>query len=82
MVMVVQKQNCGKFLSTAIRAKGIIVLNVASSGIETLLLSGGKMAHSTFCIPLVINDESTCNIKQGSLHVKLFDRKLYGMKHL
>jgi len=51
-----------KLLSAAIRAKGIIALNVASSGIASLLFPGGKTAHSTFCIPLAINDESTCNI--------------------
>jgi len=49
-------------LSVAIRAKGMIALNVASSGIASLLLPGGKASHSTFCIPLAINDESTCNI--------------------
>ena len=27
--------------------------------------------HSTFCIPLAINDESTCNINQGSLRAIL-----------
>jgi len=36
-----------------------------------LLLPGGKTAHSTFCIPLLINEESTCNIPQGSLKAKL-----------
>jgi len=46
-----------KLLSAAIRAKGMIALNVASSGIASLLLPGGKTAHSTFCIPLEINDE-------------------------
>jgi len=30
-----------------------------------------KTAHSTFCIPLLINEELTCNITQGSLHAKL-----------
>jgi len=60
-----------KLLSAAIRAKGMIALNVASSGIASLLLLGGKTVHSTFCIPLVINDESTCNINQGSLRAKL-----------
>ncbi|XP_068504571.1 uncharacterized protein [Phaseolus vulgaris] len=43
----------------------------ASSGIASLLLLGGKLAHSTFCIPLLINEESTCNIPQGSLRAKL-----------
>jgi len=60
-----------KLLSAAIRAKRMIALNVASSGIASLLLLGGKTAHSTFCIPLAINDESTCNINQGSLRAKL-----------
>jgi len=50
-----------KTLSTAIRFKGMIVLNVASSKIASLLLPGGKTTHSTFCIPLLINKESTCN---------------------
>lgn len=38
-------------------SQGLIVLNVASSGIASLLLPEGRIAHSTFSIPLVINDE-------------------------
>lgn len=38
-------------------SQGLIVLNVALSGIASLLLPGGRIAHSTFSIPLVINDE-------------------------
>jgi len=60
-----------KTLSTAIISKGLIVLNVASNGINSLLLSGGKTTHSTFCIPLLINEESTYNIPQESLRAKL-----------
>ena len=45
-----------KTLLAGLRSKGMIVLNVASSGIASLLLPGGKTAHSTFCIPLLIND--------------------------
>ena len=60
-----------KTLSAVIRSKGMIVLNVASSGISSLLLPGGKTTHSTFCIPLLINEEPTCNIVQGSLCDKL-----------
>jgi len=73
-----------KLLSAAIRAKGMIALNVASSGIASLLLPGGKTAHSTFCIPLEINDEWTCNINQGSLRAKLLMEinLSYGMKLL
>lgn len=46
------------------------MLNV-SSGIASLLLPGGKTAHPTLCIPLLTNEESTCNIKQGSVRAKL-----------
>ncbi|XP_031092244.1 ATP-dependent DNA helicase PIF1-like [Ipomoea triloba] len=53
-------------LSAYIRAKGQIVINVASSGIASLLLPGGRTAHSRFAIPISINEESTCNIHQGS----------------
>lgn len=47
------------------------------SGITSLLLLGGRTGHSTFAIPLVVNEGSTCNIKQLSaildllLHAKL-----------
>ena len=40
-----------KLLSAAIRSRGDIVLNVASSGIASLLLQGGRTAHSRFGIP-------------------------------
>ncbi|XP_076915330.1 uncharacterized protein LOC143574642 [Bidens hawaiensis] len=55
-----------KTLSVAIRSKGQIVLNVASSGIASLLLSGGRTTHSRFHIPINLNEDSTCNIKPGS----------------
>ncbi|CAH9097469.1 unnamed protein product, partial [Cuscuta europaea] len=63
-----------KTLSAAIRSKGEIVLNVASSGIASLLLPGGRTTHSRFAIPISLNEDSTCNIKQGSPLVKLIVR--------
>ncbi|XP_057747327.1 uncharacterized protein LOC130966529 [Arachis stenosperma] len=48
------------------RSKGQIVLTVASSGIASLLLPGGRTAHSRFAIPLTPDEYSTYNIKQGS----------------
>ncbi|XP_031131707.1 uncharacterized protein LOC116033092 [Ipomoea triloba] len=51
-------------LSSMIRSRGDIVLNVASSGIASLLLPGGRTAHSRFAIPLSLNEDSTCNISQ------------------
>ncbi|KAK9705328.1 hypothetical protein RND81_07G048700 [Saponaria officinalis] len=53
-------------LCAAIRSLGEIVLPVASSGIASLLLPGGRTAHSRFHIPLNINEHSTCEIRPGT----------------
>ncbi|GAU29146.1 hypothetical protein TSUD_59130 [Trifolium subterraneum] len=58
-------------LSAGLRAQGKIVINVASNGIAYLLLPNGKTAHSTFCIPLEINEKSTCNITQDCHRAQL-----------
>ncbi|XP_071740486.1 uncharacterized protein [Rutidosis leptorrhynchoides] len=55
-----------KTVSTAIRSKGKIVLNVASSGIASLLLNGGRTAHSRFVIPINITEDSFCSINVNS----------------
>ncbi|GKA71970.1 ATP-dependent DNA helicase PIF1-like protein [Tanacetum coccineum] len=44
----------------------MIVLAVASSGIASLLLPGGRTAHSRFVIPLELMENSTCGIKQNT----------------
>ncbi|MCH86130.1 helicase-like protein, partial [Trifolium medium] len=49
-------------LSAALRSTGNIVLAVASSGIASLLIPGGRTAHSRFAIPLNVNEYSTCEI--------------------
>ncbi|GKB85688.1 ATP-dependent DNA helicase PIF1-like protein [Tanacetum coccineum] len=54
-----------KTLSAAIRSKREIVLNVASSGIAPLLLTGGRTAHSRFRIPINVNEDSFCSITAG-----------------
>ncbi|XP_015970324.1 uncharacterized protein LOC107493786 [Arachis duranensis] len=53
-------------MSAEIRSRSDIVLNVASSGIASLLLPNGRTAHSRFKIPLNITEDSVCNIKPGS----------------
>ncbi|XP_042028804.1 uncharacterized protein LOC121775801 [Salvia splendens] len=63
-----------KTLSVDIRSKGYIVLNVASSGIASLLLPGGRTTHSRFKIPINPNKDSICNIKQGSALAELIVR--------
>ena len=63
------------FLYTAIcralRARGDIVLCVASSGIAALLLPGGTTAHSRFKIPLQCFDSTTCSVARQSDTAKL-----------
>ncbi|KAJ2935002.1 hypothetical protein H1R20_g2134, partial [Candolleomyces eurysporus] len=49
-----------------LRGQGKIVLCVASSGIASLLLMGGRTSHSTFHIPLSIHESSTCSISKQS----------------
>ncbi|XP_071709075.1 uncharacterized protein [Rutidosis leptorrhynchoides] len=44
----------------------MIVLAVASSGTASLLLPGGRTAHSRFVIPLELLENSTCGIKQNT----------------
>ncbi|XP_052626729.1 uncharacterized protein LOC128133375 [Lactuca sativa] len=44
-----------KTISAAIRSDGNIVLNVASSDIASLLLPGGKTAHSRFILPFELS---------------------------
>ena len=58
---------CGKTfvcntIAAAVCAQGKIALCVASSGIASLLLKGGRTAHSTFQIPLQVNDTLFCSI--------------------
>ena len=55
-----------KTLSAAIRCRDQIVLNVASSGIASLLLEGGRTAHSRFGISLNPDEFSVCKIKPKS----------------
>eukprot|EP00256_Glycine_max_P054071 XP_014620840.1 ATP-dependent DNA helicase pfh1-like [Glycine max] len=52
-------------LASSLRAENQIVIIVASSGIASLLLLGGRTAHSRFKIPVPIFEDSTCNIHQG-----------------
>ncbi|CAN7091800.1 unnamed protein product, partial [Brassica rapa subsp. narinosa] len=55
-----------KLLSAAIRMRGEICLNVASSGIASLLLPGGRTAHSRFGIPINPDEFSYCNLVPGT----------------
>ncbi|GJX74442.1 ATP-dependent DNA helicase PIF1-like protein [Tanacetum coccineum] len=49
-----------------LRSERRIALAVASSGIASLLLPAGRIAHSRFVIPLDLMENSTCRIKQNT----------------
>ncbi|XP_024963105.1 uncharacterized protein LOC112503276 [Cynara cardunculus var. scolymus] len=66
-----------KTLAASIRSKGEIVLNVASSGTASLLLTGGRMAHSRIQIPLISNEDSLCHIKPESDVAKLIKKDYF-----
>ncbi|EOA16073.1 hypothetical protein CARUB_v10004206mg [Capsella rubella] len=60
-----------KTLSAALRSRGSIVLNVASSGIASLLLAGGRTAHSRFGIPINPHETSVCTMSAGTDQAQL-----------
>jgi hypothetical protein len=47
---------------------------MASSGIAALLLPGGRTAHSRLQIPIIVTEESTCGIKQGTHAAELMTK--------
>ncbi|WVZ95295.1 hypothetical protein U9M48_041079 [Paspalum notatum var. saurae] len=53
-------------LLNSVRSTGKIALAVASSGIASLLLPGGRTPHSRFRIPLDIHEHSVCSIKKNT----------------
>ena len=62
---------CGKTfvcntIAASVRAQGKIALCVASSGIASLLLEGGRTAHTAFKFPLQVNDTTFCSISRDS----------------
>ncbi|GJT19857.1 ATP-dependent DNA helicase PIF1-like protein [Tanacetum coccineum] len=57
-----------KTMFAALRSKGEIVLNVASSGIAALLLEGGRTAHSR-TDPFVVSDKDVVNTTINALYL-------------
>nr|GEW87362.1 ATP-dependent DNA helicase PIF1-like [Tanacetum cinerariifolium] len=53
-------------LNPRLRSARMIVLAVASSGIASLLLPGGRTAHTRFVIPLELMENNKCGIKQNT----------------
>src|SRR6185437_10274383 len=56
---------------TYLRGNEKIVLTVASSGVASLLLPGGRTTHSRFKIPCDLDDDTVCDIKRGTMLAQL-----------
>lgn len=50
-----------------------IVLTVASSGVASLLLPGGRTAHSRFKIPIDLDDNGVCDIRRSTMLSSLIE---------
>ena len=61
-----------------LRAHEHIVLTVAASGVASLLLPGGRTAHSRFKIPCDLEEGSVCDIKRGSMLAELVKKNIIG----
>nr|XP_027102854.1 uncharacterized protein LOC113724113 [Coffea arabica]XP_027108986.1 uncharacterized protein LOC113728823 [Coffea arabica] len=60
-----------------LRSQGYIAIAVALSGIAVSILSGGRIAHSRFKIPLDISGNKSCQVsKQSSTAKLLIEAKL------
>ncbi|PIA36722.1 hypothetical protein AQUCO_03300139v1, partial [Aquilegia coerulea] len=59
-----------KCLEEAVIMKNVVV----SSGIASLLLTGGRTTHSTFKIPFEVLDDSVCSVTKQTIHTELFKR--------
>lgn len=62
---------CGKTfvfntLAAYYRSQGKIVLCVASSGIASIILAGGRTSHSRFKIPIPALEDSSCSFRKTS----------------
>ena len=58
-------------LIATVRLDGKIALAVATSGIASLQLTGGRTAHSVFKLPIKLTAESTCSIPRQSHRARL-----------
>jgi ATP-dependent DNA helicase PIF1 len=65
-----------KAITIKLHSEGKIVLAAASCGIATLFLQGGRTAHSRFHIPLILTEESICDIRQGTHLAELLKKTL------
>ncbi|PIA42625.1 hypothetical protein AQUCO_02000220v1 [Aquilegia coerulea] len=61
-------------VADTLRSEGHIVIMVASSGIASLLLTGGRTAHSTFKISFEVLDDFVCSVTKQTIHAELFKR--------
>jgi hypothetical protein len=57
-----------------LRAQNHVVLAIASCGVASLLLPGGRTSHARFKIPLEIHENSLCSVGRGTMLAGLIAR--------
>ena len=60
-------------ISVRLRSEKKVVICVATYGIASLLMNGGRTAHSRFHIPIDVHSTSTCHIEQNSELAELLE---------
>ena len=55
--------NC---IMNEIRMSNMVVLACASSGIAATVLKGGSTAHNKFKLPIDLNGDSSCDVRDGT----------------
>jgi ATP-dependent DNA helicase PIF1 len=61
-------------LMSALSRRNEIVIPVASTGIATTLLAGGRTYHSQFKLPIPLKKDSTSNMRPNSEDAKLLNK--------
>ena len=61
-------------LAAMIRGQNKVVISVATSGIAAEQLDISRTAHSTFKVPIPIQEKSACNIGRNSATAVLFKK--------
>ena len=63
-----------KTILAYVRGKSQIALAMATSGIAAILLPGGRTVHSKLHVPIELDDNSLCSIKDRSAAARLVKR--------
>jgi hypothetical protein len=77
MSLIYIREFAANCIMNEIRMSNMVVLACASSGIAATVLKGGSTAHNKFQLPIDLNEDSSCDVRDGTdRHKLIFDSKL------